>query len=436
MINTKPAGTIVGKINAAPNPIPFGQGGVLISWETNDPAGAEVRVSTSSSEEKVVSQGQSGQTKIQWIVGATAYDFRLYAASQPDTPIDSVRVRRDLDSAPIVLRELAEEALRGNINMAELSQFIATVMPRCLHSGKFQEIFPVWERHGFHVTPVHFYQPIPDTQSLPETLWDRPSELPGIDMNDSVQLDLMTKHFPRFRSEYERIPIQPTAERGSFHLDNTLFGGTDALVAYCMVRQFQPQLIIEIGSGLSSVLLAQAVARNDGSDLICIEPFPREFVRKGFPGLRSLIEKKVQDIDLEFFSQLESSDLLFIDSSHAVKIGGDVNYLFLEVLPRLKPGVIVHVHDIFLPFEYRRDWVMDEFRFWSEQYLLQAFLTFNSEFEVLMANRYLAHRYLDDLKATFPSLEKLKATLPNSVRWGGGSFWMRRKLRASVEPRK
>jgi len=436
VINTKPAGTIVGKINAAPNPIPFGQGGVLISWETNDPAGAEVRVSTSSGEEKVVSQGQSGQTKIQWIVGATAYDFRLYAASQPGTPIDSVRVRRDLDSAPIVLRELAEEALRGNINMAELSQFIATVMPRCLHSGKFQEIFPVWERHGFHVTPVHFYQPIPDTESLPETLWDRPSELLGIDMNDSVQLDLLTKHFPRFRSEYERIPIQPTGERGSFHLDNKLFGGTDALVAYCMVRQFQPQLIIEIGSGLSSVLLAQAAARNGRSDLICIEPFPREFVRNGFPGLRSLIEKKVQDIDLEFFSQLESSDLLFIDSSHAVKIGGDVNYLFLEVLPRLKPGVIVHVHDIFLPFEYRRDWVMDEFRFWSEQYLLQAFLTFNSEFEVLMANRYLAHRYLGDLKAAFPSLEKLKATLPNSVRWGGGSFWMRRKLRPGVEPRK
>ena len=80
-----------------------------------------------------------------------------------------------------------------------------------------------------------------------------------------------------------------------------------------------------------------------------------------------------------------------------------------------------------------RDWVMDEFRFWSEQYLLQAFLTFNSEFEVLMANRYLAHRYLDDLKAAFPSLEKLKATLPNSVRWGGGSFWMRRKLRPSIE---
>ena len=133
--------------------------------------------------------------------------------------------------------------------------------------------------------------------------------------------------------------------------------------------------------------------------------------------MQSLIEKKVQDIDLEFFSQLESGDILFIDSSHTVKIGGDVNYLFLEVLPRLKPGVIVHVHDIFLPFEYRRDWVLDEFRFWTEQYLLQAFLTFNSEFEVLMANSYLNHYHQQELKAAFPGLPS----------WAGGSFWMRRK---------
>ena len=117
--------------------------------------------------------------------------------------------------------------------------------------------------------------------------------------------------------------------------------------------------------------------------------------------MQSLIEKKVQDIDLEFFSQLRSGDILFIDSSHTVKIGGDVNYLFLEVLPRLNPGVIVHVHDIFLPFEYRRDWVLDEFRFWTEQYLLQAFLTFNSEFEVLLANSYLSHYHQEDLQSCF-----------------------------------
>ena len=151
-----------------------------------------------------------------------------------------------------------------------------------------------------------------------------------------------------------------------------------------MVRHFQPRRIIEVGSGFSSLVFGQAAAKNKSSALICIDPFPHEFRKSnGIPALQSLIEKKVQDVDLEFFSQLESGDILFIDSSHTVKIGGDVNYLFLEVLPRLKAGVIVHVHDIFFPFEYRRDWVLEEFRFWTEQYLLQAFLIFNSEFEVL-----------------------------------------------------
>jgi hypothetical protein len=191
----------------------------------------------------------------------------------------------------------------------------------------------------------------------------------------------------------------------------------DALVGYCMVRHFQPRLIIEVGSGFSSLVLAQSAAKNRNSALICIDPFPRDFVRERLPGLQSLITKKVQDIDLEFFSQLQSGDILFIDSSHTVKIGGDVNYLFLEVIPRLKPGVIVHVHDIFLPFEYRRDWVLDELRFWNEQYLLQAFLTFNSQFEVLMANSYLNHYHQADIKAAFRNL-------PSGA---GGSLWMYRK---------
>jgi Methyltransferase domain len=417
--NTERSRAITGKISANPNPISFGQGSVVISWETNDPTGAEVRVSTSPGDEKLVSRGRSGRMEIPWVVDSIVYDFRLYAASQPATPIDSVNVRRDLDSAPMVLREIADEVQRGNIDMAELSEFVAAVVPHCLHSGNFREIFPVWERRGFHVTPVHFYQPIPDTQSLSEALWTRSSEVVGIDMNESRQLDLLRNCFPEFRDEYEQFPTKETGQPGRFYLNNNLFDGTDALVAYCMVRHFQARLILEIGGGFSSLILGEAAAKNSGSSLICIEPFPQEFLKRGFPGLHSLIEKKVEDIDLEFFSQLSPGDILFIDSSHTVKIGGDVNYLFLEVLPRLNPGVIVHVHDIFLPFEYRRDWVMEEFRFWTEQYLLQAFLTFNSEFEVLMANAYLCHYYKEDLEAVFPSLAS----------WGGGSFWMRRKAK-------
>jgi Methyltransferase domain len=185
-----------------------------------------------------------------------------------------------------------------------------------------------------------------------------------------------------------------------------------------MVRHFKPRTIIEVGSGYSSLICGRAAAMNGDSALVCIEPFPLDFLLQGFPGFRSLIQKNVQNVEIEFFSQLDSGDILFLDSSHTVKIGGDVNYLFLEVLPRLKPGVIVHVHDIFFPFDYPRDWVLNKCRFWTEQYLLQAFLAFNSDFEVLLCNSYLAHSYLEEFKATFS----------HSPWWGGGSFWMRRRL--------
>jgi len=408
---------ITGKIFAQPNPIYFGQGGVVISWQTNDPAGAEIRVLPGTEQEKLVTRKRkSGQLEVPWITDSRVYEFRLYGASRPDVVLDRVKARRAIESASVALDQIADEVNHGNIGTAELSRFVEAVIPRCLNAT-FPELFRRWERRGFHVTPVNFYQPIPETRLLPETLWNRLSELHGIDMNDAVQLDLLRNQFPRFRHEYEQIPVEPTGEPGRFHCNNDLFGGADALVAYCMIRHFQPRLIIEVGSGFSSLIAAEAIAKNKNSALICIEPFPQDFLRQGFPGLRSLIEKKVEEIDLEFFSQLSCGDILFIDSSHTVKIRGDVNYLFLELLPRLKPGVIVHVHDIFFPFDYPRDWVMDELRFWSEQYLLQAFLSFNSEFEVLIANHYLAHYYLEDFKQTFP----------HSPSWSKGSFWMRRK---------
>ena len=420
MDNKKPTAQITGNIIANPNPVCFGQR-CVISWETNDPAGAEVRVSTGPDDERLVTLGgMSGHVEIPWITDSKVYEFRLYASSHPDLPIDFVKARREIESAPIVLHEIADEVKRGNIDMSELSRFIAAVMPLCLQRTERRELFLNWERHGFHVTPVHFYEPIPDTQSLPETLWTQRSELVGMDMNDSVQLDLLRNHFPKFRDEYQNVPAEPPPGQ------RRPFRGTDVLVAYCMVRHFQPRRIIEVGSGFSSLVLAQAAAKNKNSTLICVDPFPGELFRmnSNIPALQSLIEKKIQDVDVEFFSQLESGDILFIDSSHTVKIGGDVNYLFLEVLPRLNPGVIVHVHDIFFPFEYRRHWVLDEFRFWTEQYLLQAFLTFNSEFQVLLANYYLSRYYKEHLQAAFPDLR----------RWIGGSFWMRRQPIAGLRP--
>ena len=392
----------------------------MISWETTDPAGVQVRVAPEGDDEKLVTQtGASGQLEIPWITDSRVYEFRLYGASRPDVVLDRVKARRAIESAPAALDQLADEVNRGTIDIREVSRFIEAVIPTCLKKVTFPELFRRWERCGFHVTPVHFYQPIPDIQSLPETLWNRPSDLAGVEMNESTQLELLRNVFPKFRDEYAQFPTTSAASGNQFYVYNRPFGRVDALVAYCMVRHFQPRLIVEVGSGFSSLILGRAADKNKTSSLICIDPFPRDFVRKGFPGLQSLIEKNVQDIDVEFFSQLASGDILFIDSSHTVKIGGDVNYLFLEVLPRLRPGVLVHIHDIFLPFEYRRDWVLDECRFWTEQYLLQAFLAFNSAFEVLVANSYLKHYHEEDLKVTFPGLD----------RWESGSFWMRRKPR-------
>ena len=172
-----------------------------------------------------------------------------------------------------------------------------------------------------------------------------------------------------------------------------------------MVRHFQPR-VDRSKWGVVSLLWFwdKLLKRTKPQALICIEPFPRKFLREGFPGLRSLIEKKVQDIDLEFFLQLESGDILFIDSSHTVKIGSDVNYLFLEVLPRLRPGVIVHVHDIFLPFRVPTRLGARRISLLDRAIPATGLSTFNSEFEVLMANSYLNHYHQQELKAAFPDL--------------------------------
>ena len=418
MSKGKLPGEITGKIAATPNPIPFAEGSkATISWQTTDPAGAEVRVSIPTGGEKLVSRGKGGSVEVPWIQPGSGFEFRLYSGSEPSRVLGRVTVRRDDGSWEKIFDPLASEPGWENTHLAAVANYIAKVIPRCLNHPQFHDLFLQWEQHGFHVTPVHFYQPIPDTRTLTEAIWAKPGSLAGVDMNEAGQLDLLRNVFPRFRNEYDTIPRSATGQRGEFYFDNGLFSGTDALVAYCMVRHFQPRLIIEVGGGFSSLITAQAAVKNKSSSLVCIDPFPLDFLVAGFPGLASLVQKPVQDVELDFFSKLESGDILFIDSSHTVKIGGDVNYLFLEVLPRLKPGVIVHVHDIRFPLDYDRQWVLGEFRFWAEQYLLQAFLAFNSEFEVLICNSYLGFYFPEELKSCFP----------HSPWWGGGSFWMRRR---------
>jgi hypothetical protein len=305
-----------------------------------------------------------------------------------------------------------------------LSRLLPWVVRPFLEDPAYRQYFQTWETAGFHLTRNHFYGAIPDSRLFKEEFWQREFPLDGIDMREEKQLALLRDAFSKYRSEYDTFAKEPTAVPHEFYFNNGLFSGTDALVHYCMVRHFQPRIVLEVGGGFSTRIAAAAALRNGTTQVRSIEPYPDTVLAAGFPGLTELIRSDVQNVPLETFESLGANDILFIDSTHAVKTGGDVTYLYLRVLPRLAPGVIVHVHDIFLPLEYPRDWVVEHKLFWTEQYLLHAFLLFNREFEILMANTYLGLRHPDEFRRAFPK----------APWWGGGSFWFRRQQPGAAQP--
>lgn len=271
----------------------------------------------------------------------------------------------------------------------------------------------------------HFYSPIVDpaevatraSQVWPGALPD----LPGIDFNDAFHREVLTSWFPRFMSEYD-YPEHETevAEPHCFYTQNSQFSWLDSRALFVLLRAWAPRRIVEVGSGFSSLLMADINRRflNGKSHITCIEPYPREFLQKGIPGIAELMVTKAQDVPIGFFGQLDAGDVLFIDSSHVSKTGSDVNYLFLDVLPRLKPGVRIHVHDVFLPLDYPRDWVIDMNRSWNEQYLLRALLTHSNAFRVLFGSTYAFEKHLPLVIAGLSH--------PKGHGFSGGSFWAER----------
>lgn len=283
--------------------------------------------------------------------------------------------------------------------------------------------FALWERNGFHITPNRFSSPIPDVQALSEELWARPSRLPGVEMNEAGQLELLSLFASGFKREYDSLPREKTSDPHQYYVHNVWFDSVDGEILYCMIRQFKPRNIIEIGSGNSTYLSAQAALKNrdDGGrecELIACEPYPNDVLKAGFPGLTKLFPQPVERLPLSMFEKLRENDILFIDSSHVLRIGGDVYYEFLEILPRLNKGVIVHIHDIFLPAEYPRNWIYENRSFCTEQYLLQAFLAFNDSFEVLWGANFMHLNHPEKLEEAFASYSR-EGKVPRS-------FWIRR----------
>jgi Methyltransferase domain len=243
------------------------------------------------------------------------------------------------------------------------------------------------DRWGYHIRPIHYYEPLPDFRSITTEQIQRRRSYPAVDFKWEDQLALLTE-LAQYRDELLQI---------KFDFDNDYFSGFDAAVYYSLIRHLKPRRIIEIGGGHSTRIADKALSRNQTGKLTCIEPFPEPRLVEAELDIE-LVPKRVEEMDLEFFSRLEANDILFIDSSHTVKFGSDVCYEFLEILPNIAPGVWIHVHDIFFPHDYPAEWLLKRRLALNEQYLLEAFLSFNHEFHVALSNYWLCldHQGLTD----------------------------------------
>lgn len=190
----------------------------------------------------------------------------------------------------------------------------------------------------------------------------------------------------QFESQMQQFTCKSSG--GHFSFQNDYYRSPDAEILYAITRKYKPKRIIEVGSGNSTLLFRQAI--NDGNlntSLTSIDPFPRREISAHSD---KVIREKVEEInDLSIFNELSENDVLFIDSSHEVKTGNDVIYLFLRILPLLSKGVLIHIHDIFLPYDYPKTWIVEQRWNWTEQYLAQALLQGSTDFEVIWAGYYL-----------------------------------------------
>jgi hypothetical protein len=255
---------------------------------------------------------------------------------------------------------------------------------------------------GVIILPNHYYVGIPDVNVLRRTTdtWARRSTLLGIDSDLDGQVVRIRNVCTPFEPEYRGNHFYKDAVS---HGSGPGFGYIEAQALHAVVRHFKPRQVIEVGSGVSTRCMLAATATNEREgaprcDIICIEPHPRPWLERG--ELR-LIRSEVQRLGFELFEALEPGSLLFIDSSHTVKVGGDVNYLILEVLPRLRAGVLVHFHDIYLPYDYARN-ALRGIEHPQETALLHAFLIGNRNVEILFSLSQLHYDRRDCLLEVFP----------------------------------
>ena len=280
--------------------------------------------------------------------------------------------------------------------------------------------FEFWQRLGFHVVGDHFYDPIPNTQTVRDTYVNGPRELPAITVNwpslvldACALLDTNVDNYLKHRAAFGYVE------------NNFYFTGVDALYYYSFIRTKKPKRIIEIGQGFSTRIALAALTQNASvermmPELITIDPYSRLTTQMPTALRYSTIKQSLQETGRDIPGMLSAGDLLFVDSSHVFKFGSDVKFLFEFIYPCLDVGVILHIHDIFTPFDYPIDWMTKEKRFWNEQYFLESFLSYNRNFRIEAAVHYLARDGAVDRLLSNRNLG------PDVVRREGASLYLTR----------
>jgi predicted O-methyltransferase YrrM len=307
----------------------------------------------------------------------------------------------------------------------------AALRHSALKYGWISAYFDAWElsAYGLEVTPAtDYYSPLPDLRLLRKNRdrWTRPSDLPGVQIDLQQMKDLWNQVSTAFLAEFEALPNYAQLKEESYGEGYTPL---DAMILYSLLRYHRPQRYVEVGAGLSTYYASCAARQNEAEGrpmaITCVEPFPHTKLRS-IAGI-ALVESEVQEADGTLFETLGAGDVLFIDSTHSLKIDGDVAYLFLEILPRLNKGVMIHIHDIPFPYNtpfpaetwvFGRPWPV----FWTEAMLLQAFLCHNSEFQILLSLPFIRYREEEFLRQTVAEYDQRKGTGTDTF----SSIWLER----------
>lgn len=275
----------------------------------------------------------------------------------------------------------------------------------------------ILESHGISITPSNFYSSTPslaEIESSFEGLVNAPYAHEGLFENERLLETL--QELTRFSRELEAPAHDDPDSPKGFFWENGQFGYSDAASYYSFIRSRKPKKILEIGSGFSTLVASQAVEANGTGSIVCIEPYPRPFLQS-IPHVSQVVQRPVQEIDAEWVNSiLSDDDILFIDSTHTVKIGSDCLHIYLRLLSNLKRKLLVHVHDVYLPDGMAAEWARTKHIYGTEQYLLLAYLLDNPHIRVEWGSHY-------HLKYNKERLEELT---PANILPGGNSFWFTR----------